>query len=189
MEGTGFQDLHPEISIRITTSMASVDFDRDDVDVAIRYGRGDWPGLRVDRLVREDIFPVCSPKLLDGPNPPVYNATIGTPAFPGPFNIDGSLNPVSIETLTLGAAAGSNVLNIASTLSVNQQTSVNAGGVLALVGQFALSALSLRAARYIPGRPGRNRQTRELLSFGGCLEDGGRDSSTSLSANRNWPVG
>ena len=65
----GFQDLHPEISVRITTSMASVDFDRDDVDVAIRYGRGDWPGLRVDRLIREDIFPVCSPKLLAGPHP------------------------------------------------------------------------------------------------------------------------
>ena len=65
----GFQDLHPEISIRITTSTAPVDFDRDDVDVAIRYGRGDWPGLRVDRLIREDIFPVCSPKLLDGPYP------------------------------------------------------------------------------------------------------------------------
>ncbi len=65
----GFQDLHPEISVRIATSMASVDFDRDDVDVAIRYGRGDWPGLRADRLIREDIFPVCSPKLLEGPHP------------------------------------------------------------------------------------------------------------------------
>ena len=65
----GFQDLHPEISIHITTSRVSVDFDRDDVDVAIRYGRGDWPGLRVDRLIGEDIFPVCSPKLLDGPHP------------------------------------------------------------------------------------------------------------------------
>ncbi len=65
----GFQDLHPDISVRITTSSASVDFERDDVDVAIRYGRGDWPGLRADRLIREDIFPVCSPKLLDGPHP------------------------------------------------------------------------------------------------------------------------
>jgi LysR family glycine cleavage system transcriptional activator len=65
----GFQDLHPEISIRISTSMAPVDFERDDVDVAIRYGRGDWPGLRVDQLIREDIFPVCSPKLLEGPRP------------------------------------------------------------------------------------------------------------------------
>ncbi len=65
----GFQDLHPDISVRITTSSASVDFERDDVDVAIRYGRGDWPGLRADRLIREDIFPVCSPKLRDGPHP------------------------------------------------------------------------------------------------------------------------
>jgi len=65
----GFQDRHPELSIRIATSMAPVDFARDDVDVAIRYGRGDWPGLRADLLIREDMFPVCSPKLLDGPHP------------------------------------------------------------------------------------------------------------------------
>ena len=65
----GFQDLHPEISVRITRSLLTADFDRDDVDVAIRYGRGDWPGLRADHLIREDIFPVCSPELLEGPHP------------------------------------------------------------------------------------------------------------------------
>jgi LysR family glycine cleavage system transcriptional activator len=65
----GFQDRHPEISVRITTSTAIVDFERDDVDVAIRYGRGVWPGLRADHLMREDLFPVCSPKLLYGAHP------------------------------------------------------------------------------------------------------------------------
>jgi len=65
----GFQDRHPDLSVRITTTSALSDFDRDGVDVAIRYGRGDWPGLRADRLIGEDIFPVCSPALLDGPNP------------------------------------------------------------------------------------------------------------------------
>ncbi|MBM3557805.1 MAG: LysR family transcriptional regulator, partial [Alphaproteobacteria bacterium] len=38
----------------------------DDVDVAIRYGIGRYPGLHVERLMPEQIFPVCSPKLLKG---------------------------------------------------------------------------------------------------------------------------
>ena len=46
-----------------------VDFAREDVDVAIRYGRGQYPGLRVDRLMTEDIMPVCSPALITGPQP------------------------------------------------------------------------------------------------------------------------
>ncbi len=63
----GFQAAHPGIDVRITTSTDPVDFERDDVDLAIRYGRGDWPGLRAARLLGEDLFPVCSPALLAGP--------------------------------------------------------------------------------------------------------------------------
>ena len=61
----GFQEANPDISVRITTSTELIDFSRDDVDLAIRWGRGDWPGLRTDLLVREAVFPICSPKLLD----------------------------------------------------------------------------------------------------------------------------
>ena len=47
-----------------------IDFDREDVDVAVRYGRGNWSSdLRSDLLIRESMFPVCSPKLLEGPLP------------------------------------------------------------------------------------------------------------------------
>jgi len=70
----GFRRAHPDIDVRISASERLVDFGREDVDVAIRYGRGNWPGLRVDRLVRENIFPVCSPQLRAGPPP------IDTPA-------------------------------------------------------------------------------------------------------------
>lgn len=38
----------------------------DDVDVAIFYGRGNWPGLRVEKLYAEYLLPVCSPLLLTG---------------------------------------------------------------------------------------------------------------------------
>ena len=63
----GFQQAHPDISVRITTSSELTDFARDDVDLAIRWGRGSWPGLRVDHLVGEAVFPICSPGLRDAP--------------------------------------------------------------------------------------------------------------------------
>jgi LysR family glycine cleavage system transcriptional activator len=66
---TGFQEAHPGIDVRITTSTALVDFRGGDVDAAIRYGRGQWPGLRVDWLMADKLFPVCSPALLAGRKP------------------------------------------------------------------------------------------------------------------------
>lgn len=64
-----FQEAHPGIEVRISTSMRLVDFRREAIDVAIRYGRGQWPGLRADWLMAEDMFPVCSPMLLTGTKP------------------------------------------------------------------------------------------------------------------------
>lgn len=64
-----FQAAHPEIEVRLGTSVALVDFARQDVDLAVRMGRGSWPGLRSDLLMDEELAPVCNPALLDGPNP------------------------------------------------------------------------------------------------------------------------
>jgi LysR family transcriptional regulator, glycine cleavage system transcriptional activator len=64
-----FRRAHPDIDVRISASERLVDFAREDVDAAVRYGRGNWAGLRIDRLVRENLFPVCSPKLRRGPIP------------------------------------------------------------------------------------------------------------------------
>ncbi|MFB6458480.1 transcriptional regulator GcvA [Bradyrhizobium tunisiense] len=66
---TDFQEQHPGIDVRITTSASLVDFQRDNVDAAIRYGRGQWPGLRADWLMADELFPVCSPSLLRGDKP------------------------------------------------------------------------------------------------------------------------
>ena len=41
----------------------------DGIDIAIRYGRGQYPGLEAELLMQEELFPVCSPKLLDEPHP------------------------------------------------------------------------------------------------------------------------
>jgi LysR family glycine cleavage system transcriptional activator len=64
-----FQEKHPGIDVHITTSTALVDFRSGDVDAAIRYGRGQWPGLRADWLMADELFPVCSPSLLRGDKP------------------------------------------------------------------------------------------------------------------------
>lgn len=57
-----FQDRHPEITVRITTSPEYVDLRRKGLDLAIRYGHGQWEGVQSEWLMRDSIFPVCSPK-------------------------------------------------------------------------------------------------------------------------------
>jgi len=64
-----FRELHPDICIRIEATESVADFSRDPVDIAIRYGSGDYPGLRVDCLLGEEVYPVCSPDLLAGEHP------------------------------------------------------------------------------------------------------------------------
>jgi LysR family glycine cleavage system transcriptional activator len=61
-----FRTLHPEIDVRVSPQAAAADFARDDVDVGIRYGGGKYPGLRSDRLLDDELFPVCSPALRRG---------------------------------------------------------------------------------------------------------------------------
>ena len=64
-----FRKAQPDIDVLVTAGDALVDFDRDDFDMGIRYGRGVYPGLRVDVLMNDETFPVCSPTLVDGPRP------------------------------------------------------------------------------------------------------------------------
>src|SRR5260221_13666954 len=66
---SAFQEAHPGIDVRITTSASLVDFHRDNVDAGIRYGRGQWPGVRAEWLMADEVFPGCSPTLLNGSRP------------------------------------------------------------------------------------------------------------------------
>ena len=61
-----FAEAHPGIDLRISATLHHVDFAREDVDLAVRHGDGSWPGLDVARLSTEQLFAVCSPKLLRG---------------------------------------------------------------------------------------------------------------------------
>lgn len=65
-----FRALHPDIALRLDPTSEVMDPRIEDVDICIRYGKGDYPGLRVDVIdSKEDIIIVCSPNLLTGEQP------------------------------------------------------------------------------------------------------------------------
>src|SRR4051795_11068823 len=63
-----FAEAHPGIDLRISATLHHIDFAREEVDVAVRHGDGNWPGLDAVRLCTEQLFAVCSPKLMSGRN-------------------------------------------------------------------------------------------------------------------------
>lgn len=61
-----FQARHPGVEVRVGTSYQLTDFTRDEVDIALRYGRGPWGNLYSERLFESCVFPVCAPALVEG---------------------------------------------------------------------------------------------------------------------------
>ena len=61
-----FAEAHAGIDLRVSATLHHVDFAREEVDLAVRHGDGNWPGLDAVRLGAERLFAVCSPKLLSG---------------------------------------------------------------------------------------------------------------------------
>jgi LysR family transcriptional regulator, glycine cleavage system transcriptional activator len=59
-----FQTRCPDTDVRLDTSLKPVDFATQGVDVGVRYGTGNWPGLVAEKLMEEEVFPVCSPAYL-----------------------------------------------------------------------------------------------------------------------------
>lgn len=58
-----FLARHRDIDLDVRASFALVDFLRDDTDVAIRYGFGQWPDVEAEYILSDAFFPVCSPRL------------------------------------------------------------------------------------------------------------------------------
>jgi LysR family glycine cleavage system transcriptional activator len=61
-----FIAAHPDIDLDVSANIVNVDFQRDNADVAIRYGFGQWDGVRVEHLLDDSFFPVCSPRIAGG---------------------------------------------------------------------------------------------------------------------------
>ena len=59
-----FLSAHPEIEVSLKATMELADFARGDADLGIRYGSGGYTDLESELLMREAVFPVCSPRIL-----------------------------------------------------------------------------------------------------------------------------
>lgn len=65
-----FYARHPGIDLRLHSSWEVMDLRRSDIDLALRHGKANQPGVLAEKLASEQIFPVCSPKLMkEGPHP------------------------------------------------------------------------------------------------------------------------
>ena len=61
-----FRDQNPGLDVKITFEDEVVDFATSDIDAGLRYGDGNWPGLKAQFLHGDMISPVCSPSYLEG---------------------------------------------------------------------------------------------------------------------------
>ena len=59
-----FQQQCPQVDVRISATDEIVDLTKGDFDIAVRYGCGKYPGLEVELLFTNEVFPACSPQLL-----------------------------------------------------------------------------------------------------------------------------
>ena len=62
-----FSELHPEVTVNLSTRLKPFAFEASTFDAAIHFGREDWPGVRYLPLMPETVVPVCAPDLLTRP--------------------------------------------------------------------------------------------------------------------------
>ncbi|MDY0870335.1 transcriptional regulator GcvA [Dongia rigui] len=60
-----FCQRYPDFDVRVIATHDLTDFAKENVDLAIRYGRGGYTGLASELLMRESVFPVCAPRLVE----------------------------------------------------------------------------------------------------------------------------
>lgn len=60
-----FQDQYPDIELRLSANSGPIDFARSDIDMAIYFGEGEWPGVEAFFLQQVVLVPVCSPGFLE----------------------------------------------------------------------------------------------------------------------------
>lgn len=147
-----FQEQYPDVEVRISTSNRAVDLEREDVDVALRHGRGHYPGVESTRLFGEAYTPMCTPRMRDN-----ASAALRTPADLRHYRL---LHDDSAALPGPGAAGWAQWLRAARVRNVDAksgahfgqsdhaiQAAIDGGGVL--LGRVAIAAFDLAAGRLI----------------------------------------
>jgi LysR family transcriptional regulator, glycine cleavage system transcriptional activator len=137
----------PTLDVRVQIAEHRTDFSREDVDVAIRFGSGRYPGLRSDFLMHETVFPVCSAGLMNDPERPIrepadlrHHTLLHEEIGPSvPFYVDwpkwlASAGVAEVVFLALQAAASGQGVALATSVLIGD--ALEAGR---LVGRSAMS--------------------------------------------------
>ena len=88
-----FRELHPDIDVRLDATQRLVDLRREEFDLGIRFGPGQWEGLDADYLIDEEFIPVASPSLLarkpvNQPTDIAQHTLLHRGDSPGPLPLD-----------------------------------------------------------------------------------------------------
>ncbi|MBL8663550.1 MAG: transcriptional regulator GcvA [Candidatus Odyssella sp.] len=139
-----FAAAHPAVELRIAASTEHVDFAASDVDLAVRHGDGNWPGLAVAKLADEHVIPVASPRLAGGKPPLKRPRDLKSHTLlhaPGP-----------VDWRSWAAAAGLPDLDVRRGPRLDQASlAIEAAvdGVGVALARTALAALDLAAGRLV----------------------------------------
>ena len=145
-----FNARFPEIDIRVTTTMELIDYEREGVDIGVRFGRGGYSDLVVEPLLASEVTPVCSPELLKGEKP------LGTPSDIANYTLLHDDSPLLDDThpdwaMWLRAANVTNVDPSHGLRFDNASTCINAAieGVGIALARTALIDADLAAGRLV----------------------------------------
>jgi LysR family glycine cleavage system transcriptional activator len=178
-----FREIHPEIDVQIAASMHLVDFTGEDVDCAIRYGRGDYGTLFAERILRETVFPVCSPLLQQNGALPRHPADLA--GFTLLHDASPDLDPSCPDWGMWLKAAGVDGVAVDRGLRFNQsslvlEAAIAGQGVALAKGQLA--AEDLRTGRLV--RPFKMAQKLDFAYFLVCPPR--KTSLGKVAAFQSW---
>lgn len=100
-----FQATHPDTDVRLEIHARPMDFAAQRVDIGVRYGTGVWPGLAADKLMDEEMYPVCAPGLLRQRPPLRTPDDLGHAALIHDLSMDGHAGFPTWETWLRQAGA------------------------------------------------------------------------------------
>ena len=101
-----FQAECPETDVRLDTNLKPVDFAAQQIDIGVRYGAGVWPGLAAEKLMDEEVYPVCSPELLRRQGGPRRPADLAGETLIQDLSMDGQLGFPTWDAWLEQAGAG-----------------------------------------------------------------------------------
>ena len=130
-----FQAAWPDTDVRLDTNLKPLDFVAQGIDIGVRYGAGAWPGLVAQKLMEEEIYPVCSPQLLRQHGAPRVPADLAAITLIHDLSMDGYAGFPSwrawLEKAGVADAPGTRGLRINNSAAVLQAAIDGSGVALA----------------------------------------------------------